>query len=436
MRIAVIGAGWAGLSAAVEATDRGHQVTLFEMAGQLGGRARRVDVDGMSLDNGQHILIGAYVDALRLMRRLGVDTDEVLLRTPLRLVGPDGAGLALPAGSPRLAFARAVLGHRRWRWPDKFSLLKTAGAWASRGFACDEQLTVAQLCSGLSTRVRAELIEPLCVAALNTPADEASAGVFLRVLHDALFTGPGSADMLLPRRSLSELLPEPAAQWLHRHGASVHLARRVETLRCVSNGWLLDETRFDAAIIATSAVEAARLVEAIQPPWADQARGLCYEPIITIYARSAGAKLSHPMLALPSGGGEVDPAQFVFDLGALGRGPGLLAFVISGARRWVARGMETATQATMLQAERSLSAFLHAPLEPIRALTEKRATFACTPALRRPSALIAPGLVAAGDYVAGPYPATLEGAVRSGIGAAAACNKPMTQGERRCPASC
>ena len=112
------------------------------------------------------------------------------------------------------------------------------------------------------------------------------------------------------------------------------------------------------------------------------------------------------------------PAQFVFDLGALGGPPGLLAFVISGAAPWVERGTEATLAATLAQARSTLHVSLQGPLQVVKLLTEKRATFRCTPALQRPEALIAPALQAAGDYVSGPYPATLEGAVRSGTAAA------------------
>ena len=94
--VAVIGGGWAGLAAAVEATSAGHHVTLFEMAPQLGGRARRVNVDGFELDNGQHILIGAYTETLGLMRRVGVDTAQAFLRTPLSPLAHFGRRLQPP----------------------------------------------------------------------------------------------------------------------------------------------------------------------------------------------------------------------------------------------------------------------------------------------------------------------------------------------------
>jgi squalene-associated FAD-dependent desaturase len=419
--IAVVGGGWAGLSAAIEATRRGQHVTVFEMAGQLGGRARRVEVDGTVLDNGQHILIGAYTATLDLMRLLDIAAHEVLLRTPLRLISPDGTGLTLKSGPPVTALIRAVLGHRAWGWREKISLLRVAARWSRRGFVCDAPLSVAQLCTSLSARVRAQLIDPLCVAALNTPADAASAAVFLRVLKDAMFSSPGSADLLLPRRSLSDLLPAPAARWLERAGAAIRLSQRVEQLQSAHGDWLVNGLRFDAVILAVTAVEAARLVATLRPEWSAQAAALRYEPIITVYARSDDVRLPHPMVALASGtDGERDPAQFVFDLGALNGDAGLLAFVISGASRWVDRGMDATVEATLGQGRRELANLLHSPLLPLRALTEKRATFACTPGLDRPPAVICQGLVAAGDYVDGPYPATLEGAVRSGLNAARA----------------
>jgi squalene-associated FAD-dependent desaturase len=414
-RVAVVGGGWAGLAAAVELAGAGIDVTLYEMAAQLGGRARRVDAGGLALDNGQHILIGAYGATLQTMRRVGVDVDAVLLRTPLRLVGPDGHGLAMPPGRPVPALVRAVWRHRGWRRRDRLALLGAAAGWALRGFACADDLSVAQLCRTLPQRVRAELIEPLCVAALNTPTEAASAAVFLRVLRDALFSGPGSADLLLPRRSLSELLPEPAARWLENAGTRLRLGHRVERIEATPLGWRVDDDPCDAVVLATTAAEAARLVAPIDAAWAARAAALRYEPIVTVYARGDGAPLPAPMLALPAGPADAsDPAQFVFDLAALSGADARLAFVVSGAAAWVSRGTEATVAATIEQARRQLGI----AVEPLRSFTEKRATFACTPGLLRPAATIAPGLSAAGDYVEGSYPATLEGAVRSGISAA------------------
>jgi squalene-associated FAD-dependent desaturase len=414
--VAVVGGGWAGLAAAVEATRRGHQVTLFEMAPQLGGRSRGVEVDGLVLDNGQHILIGAYVATLGLMRTVGVDLDQTLLRTPLRFTQPDGSGLHLTAGPPIVAFARAVLGQRRWTVGERMALLAAAGGWALRRFRCDDALTVAGLTARLPLAIRDQLIDPLCVAALNTPAGEASARVFLRVLKDALFSGPGSADLLLPRASLSDLLPDPAQRWLERSGAALRLQRRVSEVIADGDGWRVDGEVFDRVVLAAMPTESARLAAEVAPKWAQGVAALRYEPIVTVYVRSAGTRLPEPMLALHSDARA--PAQFVFDRGHLGGPPGLLAFVISGARPWVDQGLDATAQATLEQAHAALGAHLRGPLQLVHTIAEKRATFRCTPGLPRPRAAIAPGLVAAGDHVDGAYPATLEGAVRSGLQAA------------------
>jgi hydroxysqualene dehydroxylase len=416
-RVAVVGGGWAGLAAAVEATRRGHKVSLFEMAPQLGGRAREVDFGDALLDNGQHILIGAYSQTLALMRMVGVDIEHALLRTPLRVTYPDGAGLQLTPGSPILAFASAVLRYPGWRWRDKQALLLTATGWALRRFRCDPTLTVAQLTSHLPLAVRDDLLDPLCVAALNTPASHASATVFLRVLKDALFSGPGSADLLLPKLRLSQLWPQPAARWLKASGASLHLSQRVDTLERSGDGWRVNGDSADVVVLACTANEAARLTATLAPDWSRQAGALHYEPIVTVYTRSPGSRLPQPMMALRSDAQR--PAQFVFDLGRISRLDGVFAFVVSGAASWVAQGLDATTTATLKQAHEALGSYLRSPIETLRSTTEKRATFLCTPQLQRPPQHVLPALLAAGDYVQGPYPATLEGAIRSGMQAAA-----------------
>jgi len=425
-RVAVIGAGWSGLAAALEATSLGAAVTLFEMAPAAGGRARDLNAgsdDG--LDNGQHICIGAYAETLRLMAAVGVAEGDAFLRTPLRLVDARGEGLRLPPGRAVPAFARGVLGRRGWSWRERIALLWVAGAWARGGFACSPQATVADLATSLPPAVRRGLIEPLCVAALNTPADAASGVVFLRVLRDALAAGRGASDLLLPRRGLSALLPAPALARLEASGARIRLGHRVERLEAsatTDSRWQLDGEHFDAVVIAASPVEAARLVAPHDAAWAARAAALRYEPIVTVYARRAGARLPEPMLLLPAD--DARPAQFVFDRGRLGGPSGLFAFVVSGAAAWVERGLAATEAATLAQAHGELAAHLDGPLEPVRTIVEKRATFRCTPGLDRPPTAVAPGLAAAGDYVEGPYPATIEGAVRSGVGAARSLLSP------------
>ena len=452
MKLAIVGGGWAGMAAAVAAADREIDVTVFEAARVLGGRARalaatRPDGVALTLDNGQHILIGAYSETLRLMRHVGLAPEQNLVALPLALPYPDGSGLQTPAWAASLpapldALA-AIATARGWSWGERLALVRASLTWRRSGFACVPALTVGELCAILPRRVMDELIEPLCVSALNLPADRASAEVFLRVMRDALF-GPkvgnwSASSLLLPRVDLSALFPQTAARWLqttHPHSSRVHLGARVDGLQPAQGGWRLQsqhngettEQRFDAVIWATGAAPAAQAMQkasgnllaqqdgisARLMAWANQAAALDFTAITTVYAWAAGARLPAPMLALRNTAQA--PAQFVFDRGQLNPtdapARGVLAFVISASQ-----GERDALEAAVLHQAREQLGLT--TLQPIQTVVDKRATFACTPGLHRPAQAIAPGLWAAGDYVAGPYPATLEGAVRSGLSSAA-----------------
>jgi squalene-associated FAD-dependent desaturase len=438
MRLAVVGAGWAGLAAAVEARDLGADVNLFEATRTPGGRARalpatRPDGVPLRLDNGQHILIGAYRETLGLMQRLGVAPEQALLGTPLSLPYPDGSGLQTPAWAARwpapLDAVAAILTARGWSWGERLALVRASLAWQRSGFACPATMTVAGLCNTLPQRVMDELIEPLCVSALNLPAAQASAQVFLTVMRDALF-GQGfgrwsASALLLPREDLGALLPDAACRHL---GTRVRMGTRVTALQEHASGWRLAgdgwTEDFDRVIWATAASPAASAVgdtaeadtNAVQRrDWAATTRQLDFTAITTVYAWAPGARLPAPMVALRCRPGA--PAQFAFDRGQLRPGDpsaqGVLAFVISASE-----GERDELQAQVLaQAAQQLAL---PQLQAIQTVVEKRATFACTPGLLRPSNAIAPGLWAAGDYIDGPYPATIEGAVRSGLAAARA----------------
>lgn len=436
MRIGIVGAGWAGLAAAVEAVDAGADVTLFEATRTLGGRARALPAvrpDGLSLllDNGQHILIGAYRETLALMQRLGVAPEQALLGTPLSLPYPDGSGLQTPAWAARwpspLDAVAAILTAKGWRWSERRVLVRASLGWQRSGFVCAPNVTVAELCNALPDRVMDELIEPLCVSALNLPAAQASGQVFLTVMRDALF-GQGfgrwsASALLLPREDLGALLPDAARR---RLGDRLRLGMRVTGLQQTTAGWSLSgdgwTEHFDRVIWATAASPAAAAIgdtdgvgahHAQRRDWAATTRRLDFTAITTVYAWAPGARLSAPMVALRCS--PEAPAQFVFDRGLLrpddASAQGVLAFVISASV-----GERETLQAQVLAQAASQLGLHH--LQPIQTVVEKRATFACTPGLLRPSAAVAPGLWAAGDYVDGPYPATLEGAVRSGQAAA------------------
>ena len=418
------------MAAAVRVVQAGHFATVFEASRAVGGRARAVTdhlPDGIpvTLDNGQHILIGAYTESLRLMQLVGASPDRALMRLPLTLKFPDELGMQLPNWPAPLDALVGIFGARGWTPSDKMSLLRAATGWQLAGFTCPSSQSVTQLCHRLSTRVMTELIEPLCVSALNTPADHASAQVFLRVMHDSLLGGKGSSNLLLPRVDLSALFPQPAAKWIEKGGSQVRLGTRVERLQLDAQDrpgrMQVNGEPFDAVILATSAsnaksafIESAlfatQSVATQIAAWVQITSALQFEAITTVYAWSSTAALRRPMVTLRSRPGV--PAQFVFDRGQLGGPPGLLAFVVSAST-----DQREVVQAQVLAQARSQ---LGLDLKAVQTIVEKRATFACTPGLKRPPMHIASRLLACGDYVDGPYPATLEGAVRSGLAAAEA----------------
>ena len=411
-RLCVVGGGWAGLAAAVEGVRLGAQVTLLEMAPNLGGRARSLGQGDDALDSGHHILIGAYTATLDLMRRVGAEPEELLWRSPLALVDGKGEGLRWPVGrAPLPSLLQAVVQHPHWQWREKLALAAWGAALSMRGLRCPKDWTVERLCTGLPQAIRAQLFEPLCIAALNTPIQSASAAVFLRVLRDALLGGRGAADLLLPRRPLSQLLPGPAHQWLLAQGVEIQLGRRVQCLRQTEGDWMVDGLPAHAVILACSSAEAARLAQAHNSAWSYVAQSLQQEAIATAYFDAPGVRLAAPMVALSGG-----PAQFVFDLAAIGGPSGRFAAVGSAVVQSLALGREAITAAMQEQLVQQLPALKQATL--LRSHADRRATFACTAGLPRPATQIADGLFAAGDFVEGPYPATLEGAVRSGLLAA------------------
>lgn len=426
MKVAIIGGGWAGLACAIEAVSAGHSVSLFEASRQWGGRARAVHIaspDGTqwTVDNGQHILIGAYTETLRLLQKLQVDARMVFRRKPLDLRFADQTGLVLSNLPSPLDALFAIAVAKGWSIADKASLLVVATRWILNGFTCGEPVSVQALCHGLTPIIQRQLIDPLCISALNTPAAFASGRVFLKVLKDALFGATGSSNLLLPRVDLSELFPRPATEWLATQGAQLNLGIRVTSLERAprSPDWALNGKVFERVVVATDSVSARFLVANIGhgvkeeigsqisdcAAWSNCASKLRFEAITTVYATAGHHQLTAPMTALHSSA--PFPAQFVFDKGQLGGPQGLLAFVVSSSQQ----SREDCQNAVLHQARVQLGL----QLRPVQTIVEKRATFACIPSLRRPGSTITQGLLACGDYIDGPYPATLEGAVRSGI---------------------
>lgn len=441
--VAVIGGGWAGCAAAVEMARAGYKVTLFEAARTLGGRARRIETDHRHLDNGQHILLGAYSATLRLMKLTGIERDKALLSLPLQMRYPDGSGgmdfvaPGLPLPAP-LHLALALLRAQGLERADKLSLARFSTTARWMGWTLHADCSVTELLERYdqTPRLIQLMWRPLCLAALNTPPERASAQVFLNVLRDSLGAKRSASDMLLPRADLSALLPEAAAAYVEAHDGSVRTGAKVQALRSIEGRlWQLDisgaavggnwSTYFSGVVLATGASQAAALLHGI--PDCDTS-ALCsqltafeHEAITTVYLQyDPATRLELPFFALLDDPEQYQWGQFVFDRGQLdAKQAGLLAVVISASGSAAGQSQDLLAEAVAVQ----LAVVFQRPElgRPtwFKVITEKRATYACTPGLLRPdNASGLPGLVIAGDYTAGDYPATLESAVRSGVAAA------------------
>ncbi|MGE5087522.1 MAG: hydroxysqualene dehydroxylase HpnE [Candidatus Levyibacteriota bacterium] len=453
--VAVIGGGWAGCAAAVELARRGLRVVLYESAPVLGGRARRVLRNGLPLDNGQHLLLGAYTQTLAIadmlradadgpawpqsllsMRPLGKDQRNALALTARPLPAPYGLALGLLTASGLSITER--LATLRW-----FARLRRAG------FRVPPGATVSRMLAPLPPRARANLWEPLCLAALNTPPAQASAQVFANVLAAAFDANAAAARIVTPCSDLAQALPEPAARWLAARGHAVHVSASASIAGLGDPGSGVDiavrgrRTRVRAAIVAvgphqlhrafapTLAQDSPALAAALQ-----DARRLSYEPITTIYLGYAAA------YALPRGLVRLDdaPGQWVFDrsdildraaaagaAAAPGNPRALLAVVISasGPHGDLAHpALVRAVDAQLRRSSPGLPALCWSQV-----IEERRATYACVPGLSRVRCgRLAGRVYLAGDYTFDELPATLEAAVRSGVTAARALADDVSPG--------
>jgi len=451
MNAAIIGGGYAGMAAAVTLAARGIPVTVFESAKQLGGRARSVRHNATLLDNGQHILLGCYHETLRLIEQVGGNIEQDFLRLPLQLTLHNRfelksvdlpapyhllGGLLMAKGlsiSQRLAAVRFMLSMRRinFRLPSATSgesagkvsgylgplsqTLNRLRSMKQTGFLGMTALELLRI-HGQEDELLHLLWEPICIAALNTPAHKASAQVMLNVLRDSLNSVRSDSDMLLPRLDFSALFPERAAEFVKTRGGEVHIACGVEAIAVHGEEIELTSVngaqRFNHVICAASPVAASRLFRAVPQlvHSANQIAAIPLQPIYTVYLQyPQQVALQQPMLGLHH-----CITQWLFDRGQISGQPGLLAAVIS------AEGLhqEWDHEVLVQKVVQELSGQLGLAEVPrwSKVIAEKRATFSCEPKLPRPPHLTPlPCLLLAGDYTAGDYPSTLEGAVRSGI---------------------
>jgi squalene-associated FAD-dependent desaturase len=435
---AVIGAGWAGCSAAVELVKAGHQVSLFEAARQLGGRARAVPLHGLELDNGQHILLGAYQGCLALMQELGIAEQDALLRLPLQMCYPNptldhGMEFIAPHLPAPLHLLIALLKAKGLDNDDKLALARFSTTARWMGWRLHQDCSVIELLERFdqTPRLCRLMWIPLCIAALNTPPDRASAQVFLNVLRDSLGARRAASDMLIPKLDLSNIIPNTVAQFLTRHQSQVHLASAVTSLRPLDSQWRIEvhdeplEPLFDGVVLATHPEHARQILaksELLEKTELANAT-FTYEAITTCYLQyTPELRLQRPFYALLDHPAENRWGQFVFDRGYLQTDQaGVLAVVISSASAALERSHDQIAHEISVQLAHELKLPQLAQATWHKIITEKRATFACSPNLTRPSNQTQlASLVLAGDYTASDYPATLETAVMSGKDAAKA----------------
>ena len=408
------------MAAAAELASRDIPVTVFETARTLGGRARRVEINGVALDNGLHILIGAYRETLRLIEltRRPQETPG-LVRLPLELIVHPHFRLRAPRLPAPLHLAAALICARGLGLAERMKAAAFIAAMRREKFRLGTDISVERLLGfhRQPPAVTRFLWKPLCISALNTQPHEASAQIFLNVLRDSFNGARADSDLLLPAMDFSALFPERAAAFLSLHGGGVRLGVTVEAVRRTADGFELaaEDGRFSHVILAVSPHRLSPLIA----PHAELAginalvQAFSYQPIYSVFLQyPPGSRLPFSM-----GGIEATYSQWLFDRGRLCGQDGLFGVVISAA----GAHQELEQDELALRVHAELSAHFPGLGEPHwqRVIAEKRATFTCSVGLHRPANRTPiPRLYLAGDYTASDHPATLESAVRSGVACA------------------
>ncbi|MSP89588.1 MAG: FAD-binding protein [Alphaproteobacteria bacterium] len=408
----VVGAGLAGLAAAVDLVRTGRRVALYEAGPQAGGRCRSYhDPElGCRIDNGNHLLLSGNRATLAYLDAIGAAD---------RLTGPD---------QPRFPFLDLALGER-WtlalspgRWPgwifDAASRLPGTGAWdylRALGLAwAGADATVAECLAGHGEVYR-RLWQPFAVAALNTETETASARLLWAVMRETFERGGLACRPLVPRVDLSESLIEPALIFLARNRCLVKMSarlRRIDATRDWVTGLDMGGStqaigEDDAVVLAVPAPVAASLVEGLIVPTQFRAIVNAHYRMAVPRERAGEAGI----LGLVGG-----VAEWIFVKREV------VSVTVSAADRVVDRPAEELAPAIWREVARALDLDAKA-MPPARIVKERRATFAATPEqlARRPGpATRWRNLVLAGDWTATGLPGTIEGAVRSGQTAARA----------------
>ena len=420
VRPLVVGAGWAGLAAAVELAARGWRPRVLESADRPGGRARTLDLPEGPRETGQHLLLAGCREVLRLQRRVGLDPQRLFRRRPLRLqMNTDGRPLrlALPRLPAPFHLAVGLATARGLRPAERRAALGLARAL--RRPPPEDDLTVAAFLA--RHRQPPSLVErlwgPLCLAALNAPVDAASARLFIAVLRETLGRR-GESDLLLQRTDLGRCLPEAAQAFIEARGGTVLYRHGVRRLRFEGGRAAGVETAHGThsgqpVVLATPPTVTGRLLGPHAPlqTLAGRLGDLGSSPLTTVYL-----DYGEPVgLGTGLTGCTGMIAQWLFPRDDLA--PGLVAAVVSGD----GPHMELAPAALGERVAAELARRF--PRWPAprshRTLRFRHGTFLAAPGVDRdrpdPGAAADAGLWLAGDYTATGLPATLEGAVRSGV---------------------
>ncbi len=423
--VAVIGGGLAGITAALDCAAAGARVTLVEVRPQLGGAAYSFERDGMQVDNGQHVFLRCCTAYRSLLARLGSDGGvRVQRRLDIPVVSPAGklarlrrSSLPAPAHlaaallrfSPltvaeRVGVARAARALEAVDPGDPEIDAQSFGAWLGE--------------HGQSERAIARLWDLIALPTINLPAAEASLAVAAFVFQTGLLSDAGAADIGFHVAPLSDIIGRPALRALGDAGVRVRLQRRAQAIRQRAGGFdieLPDEViDADAVIVAVPHRRAAELLPAGAAEVAARLRALGSSPIVNLHV-----VYDRPVCPLAFAAGVGTPVQYVFDRSqSVGLAAGrYLAVSLSGAEREMGMSPE-ALRNFYLPALADLFPDAHGALvERFIVTREHAATFRAGPgsgALRPAAQTPVPGLLLAGSFTATGWPATLEGAVRSG----------------------
>jgi squalene-associated FAD-dependent desaturase len=428
--VVVIGGGLAGLAAALDSADAGARVTLLERRNRLGGLTWSFEHGGLSVDNGQHVFLRCCEDYLSFLQRIGARGEvELPPRLDIPVVAPGSPPKvgrlrrsALPAplqlaGSllryphlsrrDRLGLGRAMLALRRLRLDDASLDDISFGDWLTS--------------KGQSRAAIAAVWDLITVPTLNLPAAEASLSLGAMVFRTGLLEDPAAADIGWSRVPLGVLHGERAGRALTRAGVDVRLGTRIEFVRSdPTGGYTADGMHADAVVVALPHEEAAQVLPAGAVPHQERLAELGVSAIVDIHLIYDRPVTAWPLMAAVS-----SPVQWVFDrTSSSGLTSGqYLAVSISAADRLLTEPPQSLVRRIAGELCHLLPMSAEARLVDSLVTKERRATFRAAPgtASLRPGAHTSfPGLVVAGAWTDTGWPATMEGAVRSGRAAARA----------------